>query len=95
MQNKREKAIILKYISKHKHKENCKMKTLAEKFIGKDCYVYTIANSMTAERGIITEVTDGGLLLEYKGKSSAINLEHITTISEIPQKSKPEKKVKF
>ncbi len=71
------------------------MKTLAEKFIGKDCYVYTIANSMNAERGVISEVTDSGLLLDCKGKSKAINLEHVTVICEIPQKSKPEKKVKF
>lgn len=68
------------------------MKELAEKFIGKECLVYTIASNTESEKGVIKEVTDSGILIEYNGELQAVNLEYITRIREWPRNSKGKKK---
>ncbi len=68
------------------------MKELAEKFIGKDCLVYTIASNTESIKGVIKEVTDSGILIEYNKELQAVNLEYITRIAEWPRNSKGKKK---
>ncbi len=68
------------------------MKGLAEKFIGKECLVYTITSDTTSIKGTITEVTDNGILVEYNGNIQAVNLEYVTRIQEWPKNSKGKKK---
>ena len=38
--------------------------------------------------GVITEVTDGALLLEKNGKTEALNLDFVLRINEYPRKKK-------
>lgn len=68
------------------------MKELAEKFIGKECLVYTIVSDTNSVNGTVKEVTDNGILIEYKGELQAVNLEYVTKIKEWPRNSKGKKK---
>ena len=69
------------------------MKELAQKFIGKECLIYTIASdSSSAAKGTIKEITDNGLLIECDGNLQAINLEFVTRIREWPRKKNGKKK---
>ena len=77
---------------KKQNKENHVMKELAEKFIGKECLVYTIASDGNAVKGTIKEITDGGLLIECEGNLQAVNLEFVTRIREWPRKKNGKKK---
>lgn len=69
------------------------MKELAQKFIGKECLIYTVASDSSAERGVIKEITENGLLLDYNGSLQAINLEYVTRIREWPRSTKGKKKI--
>lgn len=71
------------------------MKTLAEQFIGKDCLIYTIPSNDVIVKGIITQVTDNGITVDYNGKTEAVNLEYVTRIREWPKNSKGKKKNTF
>ena len=61
------------------------MKELATRFIGKECIVCFFDGNQRA--GVITEVTDGALLLEKNGNVEALNLDFVLRIKE-SQKSK-------
>ena len=88
--NKRETAAIRKIIEKRKNGGNKEMKALAEKFIGKDCVIYSFDNSHQFE-GVIKEVTDGAILIEKDGKPEAINLDFVIRIREYPLNKKGKK----
>lgn len=68
------------------------MKELAQKFIGKDCLVYTVSSDGSAVKGTVKEVTDNGLLIECDGNLQAVNLELVTRIREWPRKKNGKKK---
>lgn len=68
------------------------MKELAEQFIGKDCLIYTIASNTESVKGVITEVTDSGILVDYNGNRQALNLEYVIRIQEWPRNAKGKKK---
>lgn len=89
---KRRNATIVNHRKNHKNKESLKMKELAEKFVGKECLVYTIASSNESIKGVITSVTDNGLLIDYEGNMQAVNLEYVTRIREWPKNSKGKRK---
>lgn len=59
------------------------MKALAEKFIEKDCLIYSFDGSHQYE-GIIKEVSEGAILIEKDGKQEAINLDFVIRIREYP-----------
>lgn len=42
------------------------MKELAKQFIGKECIIYTVADSFGNIQGVIKEVNDTGLTVEDK-----------------------------
>jgi len=64
---------------------------LAKKFIGKECLIYAF-DSNHQFSGVITEVTDGALLLEKDGALEAINLDFVIRIREYPKNKKGKKK---
>ena len=55
------------------------MRELAERFIGKDVYVKLLDG--TAD-GIVKEVTDNGIVLEYKDNQQVVNLDYVMKIRE-------------
>lgn len=94
-ERKRRNAAIINHRKNHKSKETEKMKELAEKFVGKECLVFTIASNSESVKGVIKEVTESGLLIEQKGTLQAVNLEYVTRIIELPTKSNGKKKKVF
>lgn len=71
------------------------MKELAQRFIGKECLIYTIASDSSSVKGVIREITENGLLIENNGNLQAVNLEYITRIREWPKNAKGKKKTVF
>lgn len=59
------------------------MRELAERFIGKDCYLKLIEG--TAD-GVVKEVTDSGIVLENKGGIQIVNLDYVVKMREYPHK---------
>lgn len=73
-------------------KERQNMKELAERFIGKDCYI-KLLNGNTD--GIVKEVSDSGLLIERKDGMQAVNYDYIMKIQEYPHNRKGKRKAVF
>lgn len=71
------------------------MKELAKQFIGRECLIYTVMSSDSSIRGTVKEVTDGGIIVENKEGTEAVNLEYITRIREWPRNAKGKKKQIF
>lgn len=80
---------------RNKTSEGFEMKELAQKFIGKDCIIYTVASNYESIKGVITAITDNGILIDYNGNLQAVNLEYVTRIREWPRNSKGKKKTVF
>lgn len=91
IRNRRKTAIIRKILNKRKIGGNAEMKTLAERFIGKECLISSFDGSHQYE-GVITEVTDGALLIEKDGKTEAVNLDFVIRIREFPRNKNGKKK---
>lgn len=89
--NMRKAVIVRKIIEKRKKGDNTEMKELAEKFLDKECIIYSFDGSHQFE-GIIKEVTDGAILVEKGGKTEAINLDFVIRIREYPRNKKGKKK---
>lgn len=87
-------AAAVKHIlnNKKNNKEKSAMKELASQFIGKECLIYTLNSSDSLVKGIIKQVSDGGIIVEKKDGIEAINLDYITRIREWPRNSKGKKK---
>ena len=77
---------------KKQNREKIAMKELAQKFIGKECLVYTVASDSSAVNGTVKEITDSGLLIENDGYLQVVNLEYVTRIREWPRKKNGKKK---
>ena len=75
---------------KRQNKEKNIMKELAQKFVDKECVLYTVANEYV--KGTVKEVTDSGVLVECEGELQAVNLEFVTRIREWPRKKNGKKK---
>ena len=60
------------------------MKELAQRFIGKDVYIKLLEGNAD---GIIKEVTDSGIVLEYKENMQVVNLDYVINIREYPYKN--------
>ena len=87
---RRKNAIIVrKIIEKRKTGDNIKMKELAERFIDKECIIYSFVSHQY--EGFIREVTDGAILVEKDGKLEAINLDFVVRIREYPVNKKGKK----
>ena len=67
------------------------MKELAKRFIGKECIIYAFDSNHQFD-GVITEVSEGALLIEKDEKAEAINLDFVIRIREYPRNKKGKKK---
>lgn len=66
------------------------MKGMAERFIEKECIIYTYNGQL---EGVIKEVTDGGLLLKRNDNTEeVVNLDFVIRIREYPRKKNGKKK---
>ena len=58
-----------------------------KKFIGKECYIYTIQSMSSPIKGIIKDVDDNSIILETKKTKDVINLDYVMRVSEIQKKT--------
>lgn len=83
--------VIQRIIQKRKHgKERMRMKALAEKFVGKECLVYTLNSQQVS--GTIVEVSDGALLIDNGKESEVVNIDYVIRIREYPKNKNGKKK---
>lgn len=83
-----EKAVIKNVLNKRKT-EDSEMFELAQKFINKECIIYTFNSQIT---GTITEVNEGGILIDKSGCLEAVNFDFIVRIREYPKNKNGKKK---
>ena len=62
---------------------------LAQKFINKECIIYTFNSQII---GTINEVNEGGILIEKSGILEAVNFDFIVRIREYPKNKNGKKK---
>ena len=89
--NQRKAVILRKIIEKKKSGGNTEMKDLAQRFIDKECLIYSFDGSHQYE-GVIKEVTDGEILVEKDGKIEMLNLDFVIRIREYPRNKNGKKK---
>ncbi|MBQ3506512.1 MAG: hypothetical protein IJA89_07065 [Clostridia bacterium] len=88
---RRKVVIARKIIEKRKLGDNTEMKELAERFIGKDCLVYSFDGNHQYQ-GVIKEVTNGAILLDNNGKIEILNLDFVMRIREYPKNKNGKRK---
>ena len=71
------------------------MEELAKQFVGKECLIYTVIGTDSVIKGMVKEVSAGGIVLENKDGIEAVNLEYVTRIREWPRNAKGKKKQLF
>ena len=91
IRNRRKAVVIRQVIEKRKIGGTVEMKELAERFVEKECIIYSFDGGHQYE-GIIKEVTDGAILIEKDGKLEAINLDFVIRIREYPRNKNGKKK---
>lgn len=93
IERRRRAAAVKHIINKKKQKiEDKAMEELAKQFVGKECIIYTLASNDSYIKGIIKNVSDGGMIIDNNGNIEAVNLEFVTRIREYPRNSKGKKK---
>lgn len=85
----RNTAIIRKHLRSKRGKKE--MTELIEKYIGKECIIYT-CNSSSQISGTILCCKDSWLEIEHNGETDIINCEYITRIREYPRNKNGKKK---
>ena len=85
----RNEKSVLKNIIKKRKTEDSEMFELAQKFINKECIIYTFNSQIT---GTIKEVNEGGILIEKSGTLEAVNFDFIVRIREYPKNKNGKKK---
>jgi len=89
---KRKRSLAIRKILKRRKKEgNKEMKALAERFIGKECVIYSFDGGHQFT-GVIKEVADGAVLVEKEGSVEALNLDFVIRIREYPKNKNGKKK---
>ena len=92
MMQKRESILII--IRKHLRKKRGRtdMTALIEKYIGKECLIYTCTSSSQIT-GVIKSCNDGWIEVENSnGQCDIVNCEYITRIREYPRNKNGKKK---
>ena len=89
MYDNKRKAAARRIITSDKKEIRIKMKDMANKFIGKECIVYTLNSQLT---GTVKEVGEGALLLETKDSTEAVNFDYILRLREYPRNKNGKKK---
>ena len=85
----RNEKSVLKNIIKKRKTEDSEMFELAQKFLNKECIIYTFNSQFT---GTIIEVNEGGILIEKSGTLEAVNFDFIVRIREYPKNKNGKKK---
>ena len=85
----RNEKAVLKNIIKKRKTEDSEMFELAQKFINKECVIYTFNSQII---GTINEVNEGGILIEKSGTLEAVNFDFIVRIREYPKNKNGKKK---
>ena len=83
-----EKAVLKSIINKRKT-EDSEMFELAQKFLDKECIIYTFNSQIT---GTIKQVNEGGILIEKSDTLEAVNFDFIIRIREYPKNKNGKKK---
>ncbi|MBQ8228014.1 MAG: hypothetical protein IJZ88_03275 [Clostridia bacterium] len=65
------------------------MYELAQKFLGKECIIYTFNSQLS---GTIKEVNESGILVEKSGSLEVINIDFVVRIREYPLNKNGKKK---
>ena len=91
MLRNRRAVVARKVIKKRNMEDRIKMKELAKRIIGKECIIYAFDSNHQFD-GVITEVSEGALLIEKDEKAEAINLDFVIRIREYPRNKKGKKK---
>ncbi len=88
---KRENIIIV--VRKHLRAKRGKinMTEMINKFIGKECLIYTCTSGSTVT-GTIRSYNDGWIEIEQNGQCDIMNCEYITRIREYPRNKNGKKK---
>ena len=82
-------TVVRKHLRKKRGKIN--MTELIEKYIGKECIIYTcISNSQIT--GTILSCKDGWIEIERNGETDIVNCEYIIRVREYPRNKKGKKK---
>lgn len=66
------------------------MQKLAERFIGKDVLLNTVASG--SYDGVIKEVVDNAVVLEKDGKETIVNLDYVIRLREYPRNKNGKRK---
>ena len=89
-QSRQKKLFMKQLMKRRKAGGNRVMKELAERFIEKECMIYTYNGQLDA---VIKEVTDGGLLIKrLDNTEEVVNLDFVIRIREYPRKKNGKKK---
>ncbi len=80
---------VLKNIIKKRKTEDSELFELAQKFLNKECVIYTFNSQII---GTINEVNEGGILIEKSGTLEAVNFDFIVRIREYPKNKNGKKK---
>lgn len=91
MYQKRENILIIvrKHLRAKRGKRN--MTEMINKFIGKECLIYTCTSGSTVT-GTIRAYNDGWIEIEQNGQCDIMNCEYITRIREYPRNKNGKKK---
>lgn len=73
-----------------RQKGDIEMQKLAERFIGKDVLLNTVASG--SYDGVIREVVDNAVVLEKDGKETVVNLDYVIRLREYPRKKNGKRK---
>ena len=60
------------------------MKNLATKYLNETCVIYLFDGN--THKGVIKEVTEGGILLQKTAKTELLNIDFITRIKVVEKK---------
>ena len=87
----RRAVVAKKAIQKRKTEGKSDMVELAKRFIGKECLIYAFDGNHQYD-GVVTEVSDGAILIRKGETEEAINLDFVIRIREYPRDKKGKKK---
>lgn len=86
------KQNIRRIIKKRKKRGIVDMSDIFNKYIGKDCIVYTSNNNLSAIECNVTGVNDNWLCIKTKDGDEVINLDYIVRVKEHPVNKNGKKK---
>lgn len=90
-QSEKTKAAVLRKIIKKRKGGEKAMIEMLEKYIGKECLIYTVSSS-TQVAGTIISVKDNWVEIDNKGTVESVNADYIIRVREYPKTKKGKNK---